>query len=131
MIASDAGLAEPHVVGQAAAYPPLGEAGQPIEALLLVVAQFRLQGGGHLRVKVAAGADLLQLLFPAVVGADRGLADQVFERQGGQRMDQQLVIVESVGIDAEVLQSFPELLGEGDELAGTDLDEPSSGGLDG
>ena len=38
------GLAKTHVVSEAATDAPFGQAGQPVEAFPLVIAQIRLQG---------------------------------------------------------------------------------------
>ncbi len=67
------GLAKTHIVGKTGAGAPVGEARHPAEALLLIVAQLRLElrGDGHLQL-----GSLLHLfleLGKASVGLERGV----------------------------------------------------------
>ena len=87
-------LAEAHVVGQAGAHAPVGQARQPLEAGQLVVAQVGLQGARQLRREVVQRAQAQQVLAPQFVGLDAaGVIGQLFQRKRGQRMDVHAVVV--------------------------------------
>ena len=121
------GLAEAHVVRQAGADAAGRLSRQPPEALRLVRAQVRLQGGWHLRFESGPGAHPLAHGGPVVVGLQLCAFDQIFYSQGGEGVQSHGVPCASASQRGEVVQAAAEGLRQGQELAIAERQEAGLG----
>ena len=118
------GLTKSHVIGQAAPHPPVGEASQPFETFPLVDPEFGAQGRGQLRHIILGFAHSFEHPAPALIALGLHLIGELFQLHGGKRMEEQFVVIAvAIGKAIDLLETFAELLGEGNELAVVDLDE--------
>ncbi len=106
-------LAQAHVVGQAGAHAPVGQARQPLEAFDLIIAQLGLQGGRQLGHEGGIVGHAFQVSLPGLVGVDvAGVPRQLVQREAGQRMGADAVAVQ-FAIRAQLRQAPVQLVGQG------------------
>lgn len=118
------GLAQTHVVGQTGPEFQVGQPGQPLKPLQLVVTQLRLESGGRLRRLGHARANLLQT--PTPLGRGVKLADLVGEflhGQGGQGMELQFLAL-AIRIGSQLVEPLAQFAGQDHELALTQGQKP-------
>ncbi len=121
------GLAQSHVVGEAGAGTPGGQAAEPAIAVHLVVAQLGVQGRGQLRDELVRPLEPGEILVPVGVGVQRSrLPGDVIEGGRRQRVEAQ-TLPPDFAQHRHVLNAAAELLGEGQVLPIPDGDEAPGG----
>ena len=110
------GLAEAHVVREAGPRAPAGQPGQPHEAVDLVIAQFRPQGGRHGGRTRFRRSDAPEQVLPRVVSPDFGPVQQIADGVRRQRVYAAGSVL-AFRQPVQPVELLPELPGQGEERA--------------
>ena len=111
----------------------MGKSGKPVISFYLIIPEFGLQGGWELRSEILCVPDFPGLFFPPFIRINFGLTCQFLKGYCGKRMNKNFVTVAvtvSIRKNIHIFQTFFELLGECDKLAGRYFYESSRRHLD-
>ncbi len=121
------GLSEPHVVGQAGPHSQVSESREPVEAVHLVVAKIRFQGGGKNGCKSLSVLDALKAQLPCLVGVQvRKVLRKIFDGQSRQGMEAK-GFPPLFCIAVQLFEPFAEFVRQGHELPFPERNEALAG----